>query len=176
MLTQYNKDTNALIRRKIRPAGGAAQRGGEDGGVLQIRIPPPPIPLSWGRNVEPFDASVSLSSRVSATSLGEGARATHGAASRTSVFGLYLLARKASLQAPPPSQLAAGGSAVPTPAPVPAPAPAPASSSGPSCYYETPDLPAFKFDSGPSRRIAYQAVLINSGWEVGTPEGSWLER
>ena len=170
MLTQYNKDTNALIRRKIRPAGGAAQRGGEDGGVLQIRIPPPPIPLSWGRNVEPFDASVSLSSRVSATSLGEGARATHGAASRTSVYGLALLARQASEHTPPPSQLAACEPAAPTPAP------APASSSGPSCSYETPDLLAFKFDSGLSRRIAYQAVLINTGWEVAAPEGSWLER
>ena len=58
VVTQYNRDTNALIRRRIRVgAGGAAAIGGAlagGGGLVQLRIPPPPLPLSWGRTVRPY--------------------------------------------------------------------------------------------------------------------------
>ncbi|KXZ44950.1 hypothetical protein GPECTOR_60g727 [Gonium pectorale] len=49
MVTQLNRDTNALIRRRV--AGGAS--GGGDG-LVQLRLPPPPLPLSWGRTVRPY--------------------------------------------------------------------------------------------------------------------------
>jgi hypothetical protein len=46
LITQYNKDTNALIRRRVRVVDPDA--------ILQIRVPPPPVPPSWGRAVRPF--------------------------------------------------------------------------------------------------------------------------
>ncbi|KAG1673975.1 hypothetical protein FOA52_015731 [Chlamydomonas sp. UWO 241] len=39
--------THALIRRRIRVRG--------PGEVLQLRIPPHPLPLAWGRSVAPYD-------------------------------------------------------------------------------------------------------------------------
>ncbi|KAG2486878.1 hypothetical protein HYH03_014472 [Edaphochlamys debaryana] len=50
VVTQYNRDTNALIRRRIR-IGAAAAAGG---GLVQLRVPNPPLPLSWGRTVRPY--------------------------------------------------------------------------------------------------------------------------
>lgn len=58
VVTQYNRDTNALIRRRIRvgSGGGAAGGGpGGAGGLVQVRVPPAPLPLSWGRTVRPYD-------------------------------------------------------------------------------------------------------------------------
>jgi hypothetical protein len=46
LITQYNKDTRALIRRRVRVADPDA--------ILQIRVPPPPLPASWGRAVRPY--------------------------------------------------------------------------------------------------------------------------
>lgn len=58
VVTQYNRDTNALIRRRIRvgSSGGAAGSGpGAAGGLVQVRVPPAPLPLSWGRTVRPYE-------------------------------------------------------------------------------------------------------------------------
>ncbi|EFJ41584.1 hypothetical protein VOLCADRAFT_98443 [Volvox carteri f. nagariensis] len=52
VVMQYNRDTNALIRRRVTSAGGGADGGG--GGLVQLRVPPPPLPLSWGRTVRPY--------------------------------------------------------------------------------------------------------------------------
>ena len=46
MVTAYNPATQALVRRRVRAA--------DPDEILQIRIPGPPIPLSWGRPVKPY--------------------------------------------------------------------------------------------------------------------------
>lgn len=46
IITQYNRDTHAFIRRRVRVADPDA--------ILQLRLPPPPLPLSWGRAIKPF--------------------------------------------------------------------------------------------------------------------------
>ncbi|GLC40002.1 hypothetical protein PLESTF_001771400 [Pleodorina starrii] len=58
VVMQYNRDTNALIRRRVASGGsgggGAAAAAAAGGGLVQLRVPPPPLPLSWGRTVRPY--------------------------------------------------------------------------------------------------------------------------
>ncbi|GIL58616.1 hypothetical protein Vafri_13634 [Volvox africanus] len=59
VVMQYNRDTNALIRRRVTSGGGGgggngAGSGPGGGGLVQLRVPPPPLPLSWGRTVRPY--------------------------------------------------------------------------------------------------------------------------
>ncbi len=177
VLIQYNKETNALIRRKIKP--------GSDG-VHLLRLPKPPIPLSWGRNVEPFDptAAAGLSARLSSVSL-EG-RVTYGAASKTSAYGRWLLKQSTSaVSASLPSTAAAeemlgpnvapGASGETTKPPIRQTADA-AEASSVACSttsrcYETSDLPSFKIPDRSLGRWGHKdpfiSVLINPGWEAG---------
>lgn len=46
VVTAYNPSTQALVRRRIKVADPNA--------IQFIRIPPPPIPLSWGRVIAPY--------------------------------------------------------------------------------------------------------------------------
>jgi hypothetical protein len=46
IIAQYNRDTHAFIRRRVRVADPDA--------ILQLRLPPPPLPLSWGKAIRPF--------------------------------------------------------------------------------------------------------------------------
>ncbi|GAB4822646.1 hypothetical protein N2152v2_009692 [Parachlorella kessleri] len=46
VVTTFNAQTQALIRRKVRVP--------DRDEILQLRIPPAPIPLSWGRTVRPY--------------------------------------------------------------------------------------------------------------------------
>lgn len=46
IITQYNRDTHAFIRRRMRVIDPDA--------ILQLRVPPPPLPLSWGKAIKPF--------------------------------------------------------------------------------------------------------------------------
>ncbi|GAX82521.1 hypothetical protein CEUSTIGMA_g9948.t1 [Chlamydomonas eustigma] len=91
MLTQYNKDTNALIRRKVHHASD--QEDGET--VKLIRLPPVPLPRSWGRSVEPFvpPAAVVVPSIVGglSTACHPSGRCFSGAASSASYYGKWLL-------------------------------------------------------------------------------------
>lgn len=50
MIAHYNRDTHAFIRRRMRVVDPDA--------ILQLRIPPPPLPLSWGRAVKPYKPRV----------------------------------------------------------------------------------------------------------------------
>eukprot|EP00951_Prasinocladus_malaysianus_P023392 scaffold198975_cov47-Prasinocladus_malaysianus.AAC.1 len=50
MISTYNSDTQSFIRRNSRAA--------EDPFAIQlIKIPPLPLPLSWGRTVKPWQPS-----------------------------------------------------------------------------------------------------------------------
>ena len=210
VLTQYNKDTNALIRRKVKGAtrarggglGGEGVRGGGGGGggILQIRIPPPPIPLSWGRNVLLYDPAVAMATRFSSISLkgpssgiSDGAadaaggaatpRLTYGAASLTSPYGLAVASSRATLSA----FVAATSATSAEPdgdAGQAAPRPKGASKASPtsSSYFKAASMVGFKFDqvlpaaaggrAGPGgRRTTYQAVLVNSGREADAGPG-----
>ena len=40
----------ALVRRKVKMAGG----GGEKEELYHLRVPPAPLPVSWGRTVQPY--------------------------------------------------------------------------------------------------------------------------
>lgn len=46
VVTAYNPETQALVRRRVRAA--------DPHEIVQIRIPPAPIPVSWGRTVRPY--------------------------------------------------------------------------------------------------------------------------
>lgn len=46
IVTAYNPDTQALVRRKVRVA--------DPDEIIQIRVPAPPLPLPWGRAVRPY--------------------------------------------------------------------------------------------------------------------------
>jgi hypothetical protein len=50
IIAQYNRDTHAFIRRRVRVADPDA--------ILQLRLPPPPLPLSWGKAIKPFRPAV----------------------------------------------------------------------------------------------------------------------
>lgn len=47
IVTAYNPDTQALVRRRVRAA--------DPDEILQIRVPPAPIPLAWGRTVKHYE-------------------------------------------------------------------------------------------------------------------------
>ncbi len=47
VIAQYNRDTHAFIRRRVRVADPDA--------ILQLRLPPPPLPLSWGKAIKPYN-------------------------------------------------------------------------------------------------------------------------
>ncbi|KAL4447954.1 hypothetical protein ABPG75_005173 [Micractinium tetrahymenae] len=47
IITAYNPATQALLRRRVR--GGDSREE-----IVQLRVPPPPIPVSWGRTVAPY--------------------------------------------------------------------------------------------------------------------------
>lgn len=40
----------ALVRRKVKMAGA----GGEKEELYHLRVPPAPLPVSWGRTVQPY--------------------------------------------------------------------------------------------------------------------------
>lgn len=46
IIAQYNRDTHAFIRRRARAVDPDA--------ILQLRLPAPPLSLSWGKPVRPF--------------------------------------------------------------------------------------------------------------------------
>ena len=52
----FNPLTQAqLVRlRKSRVEGGAAAEGADDDSIYHLRLPPPPLPLSWGRTITPY--------------------------------------------------------------------------------------------------------------------------
>ena len=158
--------------------------------MVQLRIPPPPIPLSWGRNVQPFDPDdAALSSMlVSRLSIGspDGSRPHRGAASRGSLYGQWVVRCRAAGAASGVVEVAADGkaaAAASTSFPsgfgsdTGLPQKAEAASAETSCsYYEVKDLPSFKFDGWSWKRASFQAVLINSGWEMDGSDDRWLER
>lgn len=45
-VTQFNASTRSFVRRRLRVEDPSA--------ILQIRLPPPPLPASWGRAVQPW--------------------------------------------------------------------------------------------------------------------------
>lgn len=60
----------ALIRRSVQQAGGGGPAGRPHAAagvqLVQLRMPPPPLPLSWGRTVEPFRVARTQQQHVSA--------------------------------------------------------------------------------------------------------------
>lgn len=60
MITQYNRDTNAFIRRKVRVV--------DEDAILQLRIPLPPLPPSWGRAIKPYRPPTAAPMRASSSS------------------------------------------------------------------------------------------------------------
>lgn len=48
IVTAYNPETQAYVRRKVQVP--------DPDEIVQIRIPPPPLPVSWGRTVRPYTA------------------------------------------------------------------------------------------------------------------------
>lgn len=57
LLTQYHSSRGlhaALIRRKVRLGGPGAGARPAGGVLVQLRVPPAPLPLSWGRTVRPY--------------------------------------------------------------------------------------------------------------------------
>ncbi|CAL5228471.1 g11612 [Coccomyxa viridis] len=58
IVTHYNAVTQALIRRRVRVV--------DEDALYRIMVPQP-LPLSWGRTVQPYDPSISLLSRVKGT-------------------------------------------------------------------------------------------------------------
>ena len=46
IVTAYNPETQSLVRRKVRVV--------DPDEIIQIRVPPTPLPLSWGRTVQPY--------------------------------------------------------------------------------------------------------------------------
>ncbi|KAG2431763.1 hypothetical protein HXX76_009259 [Chlamydomonas incerta] len=155
VVTQYNRDTNALIRRRIRvgSAGGAAAAGALAGGcgLVQLRIPPPPLPLSWGRTVrpyvppEPIPPPEPLEARPAA-------------------------AAAAPPPAPPePKEEGAEGAdaaaAAATAATAAAAAAAAAEAAAAECRgYEAADLTRFPFDKALAGKT-YQCIMVNAGWQ-----------
>ena len=153
--------------------------------MVQLRIPPPPIPLSWGRNVQPFDPedmalSSLLVSRLSSLSLSCSpvGRLPRGAASRGSVYGQWVGRCHAAADSGFTEVATVGEAVTCTSFPsgdtnLPQRAEeAPAETS----YYEVKDLPSFKFDGWSWKRAPFQAVLINSGWEISGSDDKWLQR
>lgn len=137
VLLQYNRDTNALIRRRVR---SAAQRDGS-GAVAELRIPPAPIPTSWGRTVQPYEPPEALAASLAACSL----TLPLSAGGSTAV-------NVAALAAAAGSQAAA------------APTPSSSGSDRGTCYCEVTDV----VRACGHRQLLrpYQAVMINCGWEA----------
>lgn len=61
IVTAFNPETQAYVRRKVRIP--------DPDEIVQIRIPPPPLPVSWGRTVKPYVACSSTRSDVIANQL-----------------------------------------------------------------------------------------------------------
>lgn len=59
IVAQYNRDTHAFIRRRVRVADPDA--------ILQLKMPPPPLPLSWGRAIRPFRPAAAVVQQVANT-------------------------------------------------------------------------------------------------------------
>jgi len=73
IITHYNRDTHAFIRRRVRVADPDA--------ILQLRLPPPPLPLSWGKAIKPYrPAVVQQVQHAPVTSSGPPAAAAEAAA------------------------------------------------------------------------------------------------
>lgn len=73
IIAQYNRDTHAFIRRRVRVADPDA--------ILQLRLPPPPLPLSWGKAIRPFQpaAGAPVCSSLGADAAAGAAEAAGGA-------------------------------------------------------------------------------------------------
>ncbi|PRW51014.1 putative aarF domain-containing kinase chloroplastic [Chlorella sorokiniana] len=48
VITAFNPITQALVRRRVRAEGGSRDD------IYQLRVPPAPIPVAWGRTVAPY--------------------------------------------------------------------------------------------------------------------------
>lgn len=177
LITQYNRDSHAFIRRRMRVVDPDA--------ILQLRVPPPPLPLSWGKAVRHYRPVVQQVARGS-SSLAPAAAAGGGtvAAAPTAPRGLLSQphALPASRNCDPPaagagacarvvcpqSIGACGGlrqltyAASCAPSAIAAAATAPVES---SCrVLTTPNIASLDFASALSGHT-FQAVLINTGWE-----------
>lgn len=64
IIAQYNRDTHAFIRRRVRVADPDA--------ILQLRLPPPPLPLSWGKAIKPYRPVIVAASSNSAAAAAAG--------------------------------------------------------------------------------------------------------
>ncbi len=144
VVTQYNRDTNAFIRRKVRVLDPDA--------IVQLRIPDPPLPLSWGRRVLPYAPPAIVDAGVAALDDGvqRPARAAHAPTATSSDATAGHCAE--------PSGSAQAGRASEAPA---------ASSS--SCHV-VPDLTTFDFRQQ-LQQVEFQALLINTGWEGKDSDG-----
>lgn len=119
---------------------------------LQVRVPPPPIPMSWGRAVAPYQPPAPPS--TSGAAAGNAGGTTAGPCAAAAAGGERAAAQVGT------------GSGEATTSGRPAHG---------SCYCEASDLNDFDFTQLPQRH--HLAVLINTGWLWQPGEGSsWQER
>ncbi|KAF8068428.1 clcD [Scenedesmus sp. PABB004] len=171
MIAQYNRDTHAFIRRRVRVADPDA--------LLQLRVPPPPLPLAWGRAVRPAGQRA-----VAGAAAGGGAAAAAQqqapAAARGLLHQWHTLpasrncdptsdgggssSQGAGARRAAPRRSASAHAARPRRPPVP-PGAAGGTPPGDACArHVAHDIPGFAF--GSLAVSEFQAVLINTGWEL----------
>eukprot|EP00955_Chlamydomonas_euryale_P009611 102928-Chlamydomonas_euryale.AAC.1 len=160
VLTQFNRDSYALIRRRVRAPPQADGTTGDavSASIVQIRVPPPPIPLAWGRTVAPFTPFTPGAAPPPLPWMAaQGGQMRNGggaaAAFKKDSGALVAAAVDSAVcgEGEEGGEFRGGGEGV-------------CGGPPPTCYVEVSDVPCAA--AAPPVMRTYLAVLINSGWEA----------
>eukprot|EP00879_Flechtneria_rotunda_P014792 GHRR01015456.1.p1 GENE.GHRR01015456.1~~GHRR01015456.1.p1 ORF type:complete len:425 (+),score=130.60 GHRR01015456.1:682-1956(+) len=154
IVAQYNRGTQAFIRRSMRMVDPDA--------ILQLRTPPPPLPVSWGRAIRLYDQQQwglqpqrqhQLQHQQQCSQLERSSPAPAAGDAADAAQQSRAAAPRGLIKGPP--SLPTSRNCTPE---------GPAGSPEGCQVYVTPNMTIFPFTSLSVQH--YQAVLINTGWEL----------